>query len=869
MEKKYFQTDAEARQSAVAVTVNRIEMTSIGTSNAMGLLRKPGKRHRSSDFILSDLPLPEMASTTPEQYRACPLRRKSRAIVLDCGSHMLRAGFSSAPDCVQIYPPLVARVRDPNRPNIRNDVGWNALSPALRSTAKPAFDAGIPSNGAIVERLFDGALVSLGLADEESIEHRFVISEPPCVPNTARAAFTELLFEGYDASAVTYGIDALFAYAYNIRNRSNCGGLGFGRNNSIVVSCGHAATHVLPIVGGKFQACSAKRINVGGAHMTNHFARRLHFLHHDLAPVLSMSRVEQLKHQLCTVATNFEAQLNSIMKDTSAYEESLRIVKVPHLYTSEKPQATEEEIERTRQARIESGRRLSEMMKEKRRAKAAQNAAASSDGIDRDEPSPEPIKFTEAEVQPLYKLLAERYELQRFSQIHEMDEDDYFAFLVNNEIKNHEAFTQKLDQLEEALHAIRKSVGEAKADAAEKQWWKRTFEDELLSVPDNDLPATKLKTKRHTKALRGAAESRLRVKREKAAKRAEEFAKKEAIRKRREEDPQGYLQDLIAERLVLAEKKKRRRAARQAGSDRRSLANRNRMRLIAEHAGRMGDDDENLNNSRGRSGRGRRNRGRGGRNNTPGVSKGSGVTKKVKSKAMKNKKHEDDDFGMRDSDWDVYRDMQVRKDGAESDTGSAADDERLTEVRKLITEMAPDLDDPTIEKREGSALLYEPHPYPDEIPVVVDRYRVPELLFQPSLVGVEQMGLIEAITTSVRSFPESDRRSIVKEVFLSGGVGSMAGLECRLKHDLKSVFPIEWGQDIENGVWKSKDPVLDAWRGAALFAEQGGEEFEEACVFRADYEEKGPDYLGESSFSNWWVEKPDVVVIDKKRVLRS
>lgn len=828
----------------------------------------PARKRRSADVVLNDVPLPEMVSTTPEQYRACAQRRKSRAIVLDCGSHSLRAGFSNAPKYVQQYPPLVARVRDPNRPNIRNDVGWNALSPALRSTAKPAFDAGIPSNGAIVERLFDGALSSLGLGDEHSIEHRFVISEPPCVPNTARAAFTELLFEGYDASAVTYGIDALFAYAYNIRNRFNSVGLSFGKNNAIVVSCGHAATHVLPIVAGKFQPCSSKRINVGGAHMTNHLTRRLHFLHHDLAPALSVSRVEQLKHQLCTVATDFNNELNSIMNDTTAYENALRIVKVPHIYTSEKPQATDEELERTRQARIESGRRLSLLMREKRKAKAAQNAA-SSDGAELDEPPLEPIKFAEEEVEPLYKILSERYELQRISQIYQIDEDDFFVFLANSDFENHEAFTKKIDQLEEKFHAIRKAVGEAKADAAEKLWWKRTFEDELLSVPDVDLPVAKVKTKRHTKALRGAAESRLRLKREKAAKKAEEFAKKEALRKRKEDDPEGYLRDLLEERLQLAEKRKRRLAARQAGSDRRSLASRNRMRLIAEHAGRMGDEEENTNNARSRTGRGRRGRGRGGRNSTPGVSKGSGVTKKSKSKTSKNKKQDDDDFGIRDSDWDIYRDMKVGREGAESDTGSAADEERLAEVRKLITEMAPDMEDPTIEKREGSALLYEPHPYPDEIPVVVDRYRVPEMLFQPGLIGVEQMGLIEAITASVRSFPESDRRSIVNEVFLSGGVACMAGLEPRLKRDLRSAFPIEWGREIEKGVWRGQDPACDAWHGAALFAEHGGVEFEQACVFRADYEEKGPDYIRESMFSNWWVEKPDVVVIDKKRVLRS
>eukprot|EP00171_Calliarthron_tuberculosum_P012582 IDg12582t1 len=259
-----------------------------------------------------------------------------------------------------------------------------------------------------------------------------------------------------------------------------------------------------------------------------------------------------------------------------------------------------------------------------------------------------------------------------------------------------------------------------------------------------------------------------------------------------------------------------------------------------------------------------------GRGSSGGVAR-AGVTKKAKIKSNKpKKKSDDDDFGMRDSDWDVYRDMQVHKDAQDSDDGSAADNDRLQEVRKLIFEMAPQMDDPTIEKHEGSAMLYEPHPFADEIPILVDRFRVAEMLFQPALVGVEQSGLIEAINSCVCSFAEEDRRSIVKEVFITGGLGSMRGFDERIKRDLRSVFPVSWGPDIERGVWKAKDTQLDAWRGAALFAEEGGQRFEEACVSRAEYDEKGADYIHEHLFGNWHVPTPvvDPVLLDPKRRAR-
>eukprot|EP00171_Calliarthron_tuberculosum_P012321 IDg12321t1 len=487
-----------------------------------------GKKRRSADVVLSDTPLPAMPHTAPEQYRSCSLRRGSRAIVLDCGSNMLRAGFSRAPAHAHVYPPYVARVRDPLRPNTRHVVGWDALAPALRSTARPAFDAGIPTNAAMVERLLDGALAALGLADEAVIEHRIVLTEPPCTPNAARAAFMELVFEAYEVPAACIGIDALFAYLQNAHTRDERG-LRFLNRDALVVSCGHSATHVLPVSAGRFVPTASRRINVGGRHMTSHLAQRLRLLHPDHAPVLSMSRVERLKHELCEVTPDFDAKLNAIWRDTSEYESSLRIVKVPFLEPADRPQLSEEEQQRARQAKIENGRRLSEMMKEKRRARAAAQAA-SGDG-EAEEEKAEPVKFTENEVAPLYELLKERYEVQRINQMAELDEDAFYMALVLAGFDDREALIRALDEHENSLHAIRESIGVDKAGAAEDFWWKRTFEDELLSVADTDLTQPKLKHKRHIKALRGAAEARLRVKREKEAKKAAELAAAEALQR--------------------------------------------------------------------------------------------------------------------------------------------------------------------------------------------------------------------------------------------------------------------------------------------------------------------------------------------------
>lgn len=58
---------------------------------------------------------------------------------------------------------------------------------------------------------------------------------------------SELLFELYNAPSVTYGIDSLFAFS---RQKHEDG---------LVLSLGHNATTVIPVVGGRGVLSRAKR----------------------------------------------------------------------------------------------------------------------------------------------------------------------------------------------------------------------------------------------------------------------------------------------------------------------------------------------------------------------------------------------------------------------------------------------------------------------------------------------------------------------------------------------------------------------------------------------------------------------------------
>ncbi|KAI0566714.1 Actin-related protein [Gracilaria domingensis] len=327
--------------------------------------QKARKRAEPNYFLDDPRPLYNK-SVTPAQYHTNDVYSSSKAIVFDLGSSTLRAGFSRCPEPLMQLPPYVARLKDPETGIRTFLIGTDALTSSARSTAKPAYKSGLPNNPALMERLLDGTLAGLGLADEPQVNHSFVLTEAPMQPNSARALMMELIFEAYEAPSICFGVDALFSYFWNCNRR---GGLSFANRSGCVVSCGYNTTHVLPIVEGRLDAQGVKRINVGGSDMTDQFTRRLQLLNQEHAGVLTTNRCEMLKERVCYVSEDYDNELLKIQTDVDYYNKITKTVKVPTGEGAEKPPLSAEEKEKLKQARSENGRRLSELMKEKRRAR--------------------------------------------------------------------------------------------------------------------------------------------------------------------------------------------------------------------------------------------------------------------------------------------------------------------------------------------------------------------------------------------------------------------------------------------------------------------------------------------------------------------
>ncbi|CAH1406402.1 unnamed protein product [Nezara viridula] len=206
------------------------------------------------------------------------------------------------------------------------------------------------------------------------------------------------------------------------------------------------------------------------------------------------------------------------------------------------------------------------------------------------------------------------------------------------------------------------------------------------------------------------------------------------------------------------------------------------------------------------------------------------------SQLARNEKR-DDDFGLRDEDWDVYK--AINKEGG--DTDSEGETEKLLELEQVLKAHDPSF------WSEGIEAPGETH----RLHVGVERFRAPELLFQPSMFGCHQAGLAEVIEYVLNGYDEDMANKLSKEVFITGGLANLSGLKDRIIAELTQIRPFR----SKIAVQVANSPSLSAWYKARDMA-RNLSWLKSSSITKEDFLEKGYEYLKEHCVSNPYTSSP-------------
>lgn len=118
-----------------------------------------------------------------------------------------------------------------------------------------------------------------------------------------------------------------------------------------------------------------------------------------------------------------------------------------------------------------------------------------------------------------------------------------------------------------------------------------------------------------------------------------------------------------------------------------------------------------------------------------------------------------------------------------------------------------------------------------------ERIAVPEILFHPSDIGMEQAGIPEAIYNSISTVDNDVIQSVLYDaIVLVGGNCKFKNFEKRVQQDVRRLAPIHMNVHVQT----ASDPITNCWYGGAKFASLESEQVKsQHTVSKAEYEEYG------------------------------
>ena len=548
-------------------------------------------------------------------------------------------------------------------------------------------------------------------------------------------------------------------------------------SSGLVVSSSHTATHIVPILANKPLSQSCARLNWGGSHAQEYLLKLLRLKYPTFPGKMNIEQMEDYVKRYCYISQDYDDEVSHYL-DWSGLEEERDII-IQYPFTEHiVPEKSAEELARIAERKKESGRRLQEQAAKMR----------------------------------LDKLIKKEQEMEYYKQLHMKysnapTKKEQRRLLDADDFKDEAALERLIRDLEKSIRKSRnKDLG-----AAEEEEGMEEQNFPLLDVPDEELDEQGIKDKRHQRLLKSGVDARLRAKAEKERERIRLAEEERLDLEMRENNFDDWVAGRRAARDSLLTKIKERERLKQDAGNRKSLVSQMRMKTLANLAS---------------DGPKRKRRGGG---------------------------EYDDDFGANDEDWGVYRTVA---------TEPASDDEEEEDPAAALRSLEAELlrYDPEFTEKETfdaqndwtkslyHAFLRGARPFDLEsqreahqIHLNVERIRVPEVIFQPGIAGVDQAGLVEIIEGIVTGRQDvAEQQALLKDVFLTGGNTLFKGFKERLHREVRGVVRAE----LEINLRRATDPVLDAWKGAAGWWSQASSgERATATVSRDEYLEKGSDYI--------------------------